>query len=383
VTPVREAAPAPVAACSDWDSLFGALQAQVAHAAALAVAPRRLAQAVMVAPVAIARWIAERAPALARTPRPLTILVVGAEKLDAVDQGRWYQLLPALLGARIDVRVTLVGDCLDEGVRSPLHAAAPHTPARLHTGTLADFLATAALQGIDLVFLFHPGFQKHRGWLTDSSLARLVAAGVPTVAAAYGLDESEVDRWVAECYGYATQRAPVVNPFYLDLSDAHSQVHWARALWQFQAQAPRPDFRPDQVRLDQLERLSRMVMHSMASGKSPLAPHGARVALKASNGAARTLTYLFDEYFCDLAQGEVLALRAGALEALMTLPDSAIASYPPPQAGDLERALWAASIKARHLMSFYAAPVDEKAGHAQARAMYAELTHKVDALLKG
>ena len=36
---------------------------------------------------------------------------------------------------------------------------------------------------------------------------------------------------------------------YLDLSDDHSAVHWARALWQFGDQVPQADTEPDHARL--------------------------------------------------------------------------------------------------------------------------------------
>ncbi|MGH8662824.1 MAG: hypothetical protein ACREUX_01035 [Burkholderiales bacterium] len=371
----------PVAAGSDWEALLASLQARPG-AAALTTAPLSLLRAVLVAPVAVARWIAERAPQLA-AKSALHILVVGAEKLDAVDQGRWYQLLPALLGADLDVRVTLVGDRLDAGARSPVRALAPSPAARLHAGSLASYLAVHSAGEHDLVFLFHPGFQKHRGWLHDASLAALVAAGAPLVASAYGQDESEVDRWVAQCHGYSTHAETLLNPFCLDFSDADSALHWGRALWQFADRIPDPGAQVDHGRLARLDQLSRMVMHSIALGNTPLAPQGAMVAISASNGASRKLIYLFDEYFLDPGCSDVLALRAGELQSVVTLPAAAIADYPGSDASDLERAVWAAAIKTEHLMAHYDLPVDDETGHVLARAMHADLTQKVDALLEG
>jgi hypothetical protein len=374
-------AQSPVAACSDWSALLALLQSQPGGAA-LAAAPTKILQAVLAAPVAVARWIAERAPQLA-AKSPLHVLVVGAEKLDAVDQGCWYQMLPMLLATELDLRVTLVGDRLDAGASSPVRAFAPAIPARLHRGLLASFLAAQGTGTHDLVFLFHPGFQKHRGWLCDASLAALVAAGAPTVAAAYGQDESEVDRWVAQCHGYSTHAETLLNPFWLDFSDADSEVHWGRALWQFGGQVPAAGAQVDHVRLAQLDRLSRMVMHSIALGNTPLAPQGSAVKLNASNGASRELIYLFDEYFLDPGCSDVLALRAGGLQRVFTLPATAIADYPRSNARDLDRAVWAAGIKAEHLMPHYDMPADDETGYVLARAMHADLTQKVDALLKG
>jgi hypothetical protein len=373
-------AQAPVATCSDWDSLLALLQAHP-RGSMLAAAPKKLLQAVLAAPVAVALWIAERAPHLAARC-PVHILVVGAEKLDAVDQGRWYQLLPMLLATDLDVRVTLVGDRLDADASSRLRALAPRIPARLHAGSIASFLAGQGAAEPHLVFLFHPGFQKHRGWLSDTSLAALVAAGAPPVAVAYGQDESEVDRWVAQCHGYSTRRETLLNPFALDFSDAHSQLQWGRALWQFADEPPDPGASVDDVRLARLDQLSRMVMHSITLGNAPLAPQGAMVALDASNGARRQLIYIFDQYFLDPGCGGVFALRAGGLQQVCTLPATAIADHPGNDASDLERAVWAAAMKAEHLMAYYDCPVDDETGHVLARAMHADLTHKVDALLE-
>lgn len=370
-----------VAVCGDWAALLAALQARPVGAG-LAAVPRALACAVLAAPVAIARWIAECAPQLAAQPE-LHILVVGAEKLDAVDQGRWYQSLPALLGVELAIRVTLVGEQLDAEASSPARAWAPQTPARLHTGSLASYLADFPADKHDLVFLFHPGFQKHQAWLRDASLAALVAAGAPPVVAAYEQDESEVDRWVVECHGYSTRNKLLLNPFYLDFSDAGSSVRWARALWQFGDRIPEPDAQVDHARLARLDQLTRMVMHSITLGNTPLAPYGAKVTLNASDGASRSLIYLFDEYFLDPAKAGVHALRAGRLEHVATLPTTALADYPQEDATELARAVWSAAIKAQYLMQRYALPADEAAGHALARAMHADLTQKVDTLLKG
>jgi hypothetical protein len=371
----------PVAACSDWDALLASLLARPGGEA-LGAIPPPLLRAVLAAPAAVARWIAERAPQLA-AKSTVHILVAGAEKLDAVDQGRWYRLLPALLDADLDVRVTLVGDRLDAGARSPAHALAPPLAARLHTGSLASYVNAHGSAQHDLVFLFHPGFQKHRGWLHDASLAALVVAGAPPIASAYGPDEAEVDRWVAQCHGYSANAETLLNPFCLDFSDADSALHWGRALWQFGDRIPGPGAQVDQVRLARLDQLSRMVMHSIALGNTPLATQGAMVTIKASSGASRKLIYLFDEYLLDPDGADVLALRAGELQRVATLPAAAIAAYPGSGASELERAVWAAAIKAEHLIAHYELPVDDPTGHVLARAMHADLTQKVDALLEG
>jgi len=369
-----------VATCEDWDALLAALNARDVGGARLAAVPRDLARAVLAAPAAVARWIALRAPHLAMKAR-LRVLVVGAERLDAADRGRWYQWLPVLLGAPLDLSVALVGESLEEALATPALSHAPHQPARLHSGALASYLDRVAPAEHDLAIVFHPGFQKHRGWLRDSSLAALLAAGVPVVAAAYEQEEAEVDRWVIECHGYSARGEILLNPFFLDLSDVGSSLFWGRALWQFGDRVPAPDEAVDDARLARLEQLSHMVMHSITLGHRPAAPHGAEVALEASDGSSRSVIYLFDDYFLVPGSGVVLALRNGVLTQVASLPAEAVAHLPGSGASALERAVWAAEIKARYLMPFYSRAPDQATGHTLARSMYSDLTRKVDALL--
>jgi len=370
----------PIAACEDWDALLAALQAQPGGER-LAALPGTLSRAVLAAPAAMARWMAERAPQLT-AKRELDILVAGAERLDAVDQGRWYQWVPALLGAPLDVHITLVGDRLDRERASPVRAHAPQAPAHLYQGALADYLDRGTTAEHDLVFLFHPGFQKHRGWLRDASITRLIAAGSTIVAAAYELDESEVDRWVVECHGFSSHGEPLLNPFFLDFSEAGSSLLWGRALWRFGDRVPSPGTAVDHARLARLDQLTRMVMHSIALGYKPIAPYGSEVVLNASNGTSRKLVYLFDEYFVDPEQAMILALRQGRLDALARLLPGMLAGRPGIGATELERAVWAGGIKAQHLMAYYTRLPDETTDYTLARAMHADLAQKVDALLQ-
>jgi len=100
----------PILAAGDWGGLLETLS-RSPDGAALAEASRSVAMGVLAAPAAVARWIAERAPGLMERS-PLRLLIVGAERLDAVDRGRWYHLIPALLGVEGRVDVTLVGERL-------------------------------------------------------------------------------------------------------------------------------------------------------------------------------------------------------------------------------------------------------------------------------
>jgi hypothetical protein len=370
-----------IAELSGWPALLEALRRQPPQPLPAAL-DAALARAVLAAPAAIAWWIAHRAPSLAARPR-LRVLVAGAELIDAADDGRWYQYVPALLGSAARLEATLLGDRLEAAPDSAAARHAPATPARRVRASLGSFLREAGSGGFDAVFLFQPGLQKHRGWLEDGSLAALVRAGVPVVCSAYGEDEAQVDGWVAQCHGYAVDGPVLLNPFFLELSDAASSIRWGRALWRFGARAPAAGAAPDRARLQALDTLSRMVMHSMTQGEPPRFAPGATIELRAAHGAVLRAVHLFDGRLVDPASGELWRLAAdGELRALGRLEPAQLAARPGPQAGELEHAIWAAGVKAAHLRDWYGEPAAApEPGAARARRMYAELRARAERAL--
>ena len=341
----------PVLRHETWPGLIAELAAN-GGLAGLREMPLRVASAVLAAPAAIARWLALRAPRLALAPS-LSILVIGAETTDAPDQGRWYQLLPQLLGTSVQVVATLVGTELDTRFASAAAAHAPGTPAQCFRCDLTEFLARHDARDFDLAVVFQPGLQKHQGWLAAGGFARLIAAGVPLIASSYEVDEYEMERWVLECHGYRASTEPVLNPFVLDLSDARTRVRWGGALWQIET-APSTGFRVDRERLAALDTLTRMVMHSMTEIGTPSPACGAPVELRSSDGRRMAVVHVFDNRFVELTTGRVLQLTAkGEAQEAGTIPRDALRRYPGAEAPDIERAVWAADIKSRFLLESY------------------------------
>jgi len=369
---------APVMQSEDWDELIARV---VTHPAGkcLAAAPRGTAQGVLAAPTAVACWLAQSDIA---PQSKLRLLVIGAEKLDAVDEGRWYQLLPALLGREMSVGVTLVGDRLDHGFDSPLRDMAPGQPARLQVGRLSHFFEAESSPDIDLAILFHPGFQKHRGWLEDGSLRRLAALGAPVVSVSYEADEAELEGWVVACHGFEPLGAPVLNPFYLDFSDGSSRVHWGRAMWRLQARPDSEGQPVDTRRLAALDRLGDMVLHSIDLKQPVMASYGQTVAMRSAAGGSLDLVYVFDECFVEPNDGRLYLLRAGALEKIGVLPFADLAAYPGASASELARAVWAADIKYRYLLDRYERRIDPEELRRRARAMHADLEGKVGRIFR-
>ncbi len=353
-------ASAPILRCGDWAALVAAL-AESRELAPLRDLPLPAVSAVMAAPAALARWLAVAAPELAAR-HELSILVIGAESTDAPDKGRWYQLVSAMLGVPIEVRATLVGAQLNTSFSSRAAAQAPPIPALCVREELADFLDTRSAVRFDVAALFQPGFQKHRAWLAGNGLPRLLAAGTLVIGSSNAVDEFEMERWVLASYGYRVSEEPVPSPFFLDLSDAFSSIRWGSTLWRIES-PPLPSFCVDERKLAALDTLTRMVGHSMTvAGEAAPAP-GAATELIAADGTRRDVIHVFDQRFVDPHDGTVLRLnRSGALEAIGMLSPDEVAEHPGSAARAIERAIWAAAIKERHLLASY--PRKQQAGEA-------------------
>jgi hypothetical protein len=93
-----------------------------------------------------------------------------------------------------------------------------------------------------------------------------------------------------------------------------------------------------------------------------------------------SLIHLFDQRFVDPDNSKLLQLTAdGQLESIGRLPALDLNQYP--CGGDeLERAIWAAGIKARFLLDTY--PAGEVAGAAVAEEMFRAMQTRVDGLFR-
>lgn len=371
---------APVLRCNDWKSLLPELFEHAEYASMSSAGPG-IVPAVLAAPAAIARWVAVFAPELVRRDK-LSILVIGAESTDAPDQGRWYQTVAAMLAFKGAIEVTLVGAELDITFASSAASLAPAVPANSARQGLAEFLAKHDGARFDLAVLFQPGFQKHRGWLQDSGIARLLAAGALLMGTSYSTDEYQMERWVLECHGYRVSAESVFNPFFLELGDANSSIQWGRALWQIES-TPARDFSLHEDGLAALDLLTRMVLHSITVIGQPSPECGAMVELSDGKGRRRSLLHIFDRRFVDPADGSLLQLADdGGLKAIGALPATEIAQYPRAAQRDIERAMWAAGVKSRFLLAGYPAVANDNDGVKTARGMFNDLRARAARLFR-
>ncbi len=370
----------PILDCVDWPSLIAALASCPAWRG-LGGLRLALASAVLAAPAAIARSVALRAPQLAQR-ESLSVLVIGAESVDAVDGGRWYQAIAPMLDAACSVRVVLLGASLEPDFSSAALALAPAAPAQQACGRLAEYLDAHPQAAFDIAVLFQPGFQKYREWLRGADFAHLLAAGSLLIGSSNAQDEYQMERWVLECHGYRASEQAHDNPFYLELGDAQSSIRWGSALWQIET-APAPGFIVNRTGLAALDTLTRMVMHSMRVVGEPAPACGAAMELTAGPGQRKTLIHLFDRRFVDSKDGLLLHLAAdGSLQPLGKLPAVELAAYPGGSARDIERAIWAADIKARYLLDGYAAAKNAPIETALARSMFDQMRERAAKLFR-
>ena len=146
--------------------------------------------------LSVAWWIVSFAPELAEK-RKLRLLVGGSSEMHYLDEGRWYQLLPWLLGKpqmHVEVVVLddgLLGDVLaefGEDFCPPTSDCAAcvnqFTPGELFVGHAVDWVEQGK-EAPDLIALFNPAFWDPN-WLDASSsgwgLGRILRSQVPIAA---------------------------------------------------------------------------------------------------------------------------------------------------------------------------------------------------------
>ncbi|KWU23381.1 MSS51 C-terminal domain-containing protein [Burkholderia cenocepacia] len=201
----------------------------------------------------------------------LHVVIAGAAKgLDSIDQGRWYQYLPALLGRpNLKVCVSLVGPELAAGTDHPSLRTDParagiltsvaarlvaHLPeASVTANTLAAWCdGQESANGLpDLCFAFHPGFEAFGGsWLSQQEgFGKLHRAGVPIGCTSSGVEEFWQDHWLLRQHGGAIRGAARENPFCLERENLKFTGRWAALTWTLSPEVARAGFLPNKAEL--------------------------------------------------------------------------------------------------------------------------------------
>ena len=319
----------------------------------------RRKMAALAAPVAIARWIAEQKPELAKRSS-LNLVIAGAEFFDAINCGAWYGTLPWLLGntsMRIDV--AMVGhEILPEHQLECFQTPRSVRRHPVFRGSLGHYVRSEVSKPIDLVVMFHPGFESHlREWMyEDGVLVDLISTGVPVVGASYAIDEYEMDRTLAECAGLALSE-PIINPFFIDLNEEGGGkdsfvAHFGEVLWSFDPKhsdlAPLEEFDAKSGDIDLLSRIQgSLAAHDASFGNAPL-DHWESIGREErlpNDPPGQTVIRLFRNLAVRRSSGEVIVITSEkfAGKTPLSLSNDVLATYPV-SGSRIDRACWAARV---------------------------------------
>jgi hypothetical protein len=300
----------------------------------------------LVAVATLGRWIAWQDVRPAR-PGRFRVAIIGAHELDTFDRGKWYGLLPALLGCDAAFEMSFVGPSVAlEGSRFP-PVGPPSVGAvtgRTYPVTVSECWQDLAADPPDLAMMFQPGLETNDSWFAGPGLSSLVTSGIPVGATSYGRDEYVIDRTVLVARGYSAAGDAVENPFYMEMG--HANIRWGHTLWRLGPDVPGPGFVPDKHRLEGVGRLSQMLARLFAAGfvSEPLAFGTDVDVLLPGHGRAR-LIFLLGDLYADPQTGALLRRRGGDWHALEArLPTELLRTRPAPAPDSLDCALWAAEL---------------------------------------
>lgn len=336
-----------------WRHLLRALLSQSALRGLNTYGAKDLQKALVI-PVAVARWIAQFQPDLMDRPN-LHLVIAGAEQgADSIAGGRWYQLIPALLGRpELKVKVSRVGP---NALGSTSAAGAQPTvqnempwkgmpefwaPAPAYPVTIGQFAKEGRLEGVDLVVLPHPGLEFNRDqWLAHDELAAVLVAGIPVALLSYAADEFEMERWAAVAYGYAVAPQAEENPFSVAPDEAVGlPVAIAHTLWRIEA-GPAVGTPPDLKMQHTLSEYLAAADAWVTAGEGELLPEMGRLLDEGDN-----LVFIPPVLGASLDTGELYLLeKAGPVRAPVQLSADLIAARPTLADLPFARMAWALQV---------------------------------------
>ena len=290
--------------------------------------------------VSLAWYLSSHCPELLSRQK-LTIWIIGAELIDARDQGGWYQCLTPLLDIP-EIQVRLIGPKLEDSGKSDV----------IYKGTAEELLQQEGIQTPDVAVMFQPGFEEEDSLLASGAISRLLKANCIVIGSSYSDEEYQRDRLMAEAYGFELVTSSD-NPFSLD--PAETGLHWADRMWSFSpGRIPDQDelARPDQALIESVQCLSRMTAHSRVKGIwAQPAPMGSSFEIPDTKGGTRTMIHIMDSYYLDPASGRLYGVEEGRLRPMdIQVSEDDVEAFPGGSA-PMPLALWAAGIKSRYLVT--------------------------------
>jgi len=226
----------------EWKYLLAALKDNP-KLSYICTAGNHVQKLVLAAPLAIATFILRYVPRLCNHGK-INILVIGAEWFDALDNGRWYQLISDLCGSSFKVEATLVGPDVfmenDRQTRLSSMVNSRYPEAVIIKARVED--ATIDLSAFDLFVFFQPGMECHQREWMEGALPRIVKTGKPIMATSFNRDEYAMDVKYLEAHGYAVEGEPLENPFFIQHHGVVNGVsQWGRVLYKIAPVLPPSD----------------------------------------------------------------------------------------------------------------------------------------------
>lgn len=293
-------------------------------------------------PVALARWLAVKHHDLAAA-QELHIVIAGAELgPDSCDEGRWYQIVPVLLGNRsLRLTISLVGPNANRTTRKTrsgeymeVPSSTPGLKSSWEPGgsyqiSLGEFLDTQAGAHIDAVLLPHPGLEKHLySWLAENELPRLLEKHIPVGSLAYDIKEYEHERWLLAQMGYSAEDFVLENPLCVPFEDPLIPSALAAVIWEVRQTLPPPGFKPNLEKLKEDEEIAKSLMNLIVEGYGN-AVNAAGLPL--TEGQKENWLYIPVDLAVEATSRAVAIVQDGTLQVVedVSIPDEIWGEGPP------------------------------------------------------
>lgn len=310
------------------------------------------------APVTLAWWLSEFAPQLLKRDT-LDLLVVGVPGgPSSTDEGRPYQLLPALLGREgLRVNVTVLVGSAEAVPASRVPYPTPQSsledrgdalyPALRSYDTIAKWWELCQGKAPDACVLMQPDFDHRIDFWTGLRL--LHEARVPVGCFARSEAEAERDAWMLSAYGYDVTARTRRNPWAQRWAESRGHGAWGAVAWSFAPGVPPlSSVVVDHRKLERAADAQRFLQHEFEVW-NPLEYIGQHIDESRLQGsdAVPPLIGLPDHHALSLATGDVWQMEPDGLVPVFgntKLPQALLATYPSDTACGFERLLWAVDL---------------------------------------
>lgn len=356
---------------STWRHLLQALRAHHSFKR-LAHFPNELLSTVLLAPVTVARWLSIQHPELLAKDSLHLVIAGAAPGPDSLDQGRWYQTIPLLVGKpEMALSISLVSPSSStlaefkqyrmnpsESVRSLESVAASSIidliPAMKEAKPIGVWANESEYAGtVDACFIFNPAMEAFSSsWFNESQgLPSLLAQNVPIGCSSSCIEAFWHDSWLCGLYGHEAVLVCGDNPFKLLLGSEKKAGHWGALSWSIQA-AP---LKEASLKNQKAQLIRFYLALEQARPGFTFAGNaifgligGEFTASNAKTAATMTLVGLPPGIFISLHDGRTYGLSLeGELEPLPLIPPipvSELETFPDSLAHPVERYIWACEL---------------------------------------